>query len=107
MIAAVTARKNNPDKKITLVRETEKCVVPCGLPYIFNRLPAVQKNLMPDNAYEANKIDLVINEAVKIETSNKKVSLKDGEEINYEKLVLATGSNPVMTAARFLLMMKS
>ncbi len=96
LIAAVTARKNNPDKKITLVRETEKCVVPCGLPYIFNRLPAVQKDLMPDEAYEANKIDLVINEAVKIETSNKKVSLKNNEEINYEKLVLATGSNPVM-----------
>jgi len=96
LIAAVTARKNNPDKKITLVRETEKCVVPCGLPYIFNRLPAVEKDLMPDNAYEANKIDLVINEAVKIETSDKKVSLENGEEINYEKLVLATGSNPVM-----------
>ncbi len=96
LIAAVTARKNNPDKKITLVRETEKCVVPCGLPYIFNRLPAVEKDLMPDKAYEANKINLVINEAIKIETSDKKVSLKNGEEINYEKLVLATGSNPVM-----------
>ena len=96
LIAAVTARKNNPDKKITLVRETEKCVVPCGLPYIFNRLPAVQKDLMPDNAYKANKINLVIGEAVKIETSDGKVSLENGEEISYDKLVIATGSNPVI-----------
>ena len=96
MIAAVTARKNNPDKKITLVRKTAKCVVPCGLPYIFNRLPAVEKDLMPDKAYEANKINLVIDEAIKIETSDKKVSLKNGEEINYEKLVIATGSNPTV-----------
>ena len=96
LIAAVTARKNNPDRKITLVRETEKCVVPCGLPYIFNRLPAVQKDLMPDKAYEMNKINLIIGEAIKIETSDKKVSLENGEEINYDKLVLATGSNPVM-----------
>ena len=96
LIAAVTARKNNPDKKITLVRKTEKCIVPCGLPYIFNRLPAVQKDLMPDNAYEANKVDLVIGEAVKIETSDKKVSLKNSKEINYDKLVIATGSNPAM-----------
>ena len=96
LIAAVTARKNNPGKKITLVREYEKCVVPCGLPYIFNRLPAVEKDLMPDKAYEANKINLIIGEAVKIETDNKKVNLKNGEEINYEKLVIATGSSPAM-----------
>jgi len=96
LIAAVAARKNNPDKKITLVREYEKCVVPCGLPYIFNRLPAVQKDLMPDKAYEANKINLIIGEAVKIETANKKVNLKNGEEINCEKLVLAIGSSPAM-----------
>lgn len=94
LIAAVTARKNNPDKKITLVRETEKCVVPCGLPYIFNRLSAVEKNLMPDKAYEANKIDLVIGKAIKIEANNKKVSIKNNEEINYDKLILATGSSP-------------
>ena len=96
LIAAVTARKNNPDKKITLVRETEKCVVPCGLPYIFNRLPAVEKDLMPDKAYEANKINLIIGEAMKVETSDKKVNLKNGEEINYGKLVLATGSSPAI-----------
>jgi NADPH-dependent 2,4-dienoyl-CoA reductase/sulfur reductase-like enzyme len=96
LVAAVTARKNNPGKKITLVREHEKCVVPCGLPYIFNRLPAVEKDMMPDKAYGANKIDMVIDEAVKVETSDKKVFLKNGEEINYEKLVLATGSNPAI-----------
>ena len=96
LVAAVTARKNNPDKKITLVREHEKCVVPCGLPYIFNRLPAVEKDMMPDKAYEANKIDLVIGEAVKVDSQNKKVNLKNGEEINYEKLVLATGSSPAI-----------
>ena len=96
LVAAVTARKNNPGKKITLVREHEKCVVPCGLPYIFNRLPAVEKDMMPDKAYEANKIDLVIGEAVKVDSQNKKVNLKNGEEINYEKLVLATGSSPAI-----------
>ena len=96
MVAAVVTRKNNPDKKITLVRETEKCVVPCGLPYIFNRLPAVEKDMMPDKAYEANKINLIIGEAVKVDSQNKKVLLKNGEEISCEKLVLATGSSPAM-----------
>ena len=96
LITAVTARKNNPNKKITLVRETEKCVVPCGLPYIFNRLEAVEKDLMPDKAYKANKIDLIIGKAMKIETDNKKVILNNSKEINYDKLVLATGSSPAI-----------
>ncbi|MEA2088230.1 MAG: FAD-dependent oxidoreductase [Patescibacteria group bacterium] len=96
LIAGVTARKNNPDKKITLIREDKKCVVPCGLPYIFNRLEAVEKNMMPDKAYKANKIDLVIDKAVKIETDNKKVILKSNKKINYDKLVLAVGSSPAI-----------
>ena len=96
LITAATARKNNPDKKIILVREHSKCAVPCGLPYIFNRLPAVEKDLMPDKAYEANKINLIIGEAVKVDSQNKKVNLKNGEDIDYDKLILATGSSPAM-----------
>ena len=94
LITAVVARKNNPDKKITLLREHAQCSVPCGLPYIFNRLDAVKKNLMPDVVYEANKIDLIIKEAISVDTENKKITFGEGEEMNYDKLVLATGSSP-------------
>lgn len=94
MIVAVTARKNNPSKKITLVREDEKAVIPCGIPYIFRRLDSAEKNLMPDKGLEANKIELIIGKAAGIDESGKKVSLEDGEEINYDKLILATGSKP-------------
>ena len=94
LITAVAARKNNPDKKITLLREHAQCAVPCGLPYIFNRLDSVEKDTMPDKAYEANKIDLIIKEATNINTENKKVIFGEGEEMSYDKLVLATGSNP-------------
>ena len=94
LITAVAARKNNPDKKITLLREHAQCAVPCGLPYIFNRLDAVKKDLMPDKAYEANKIDLIIKEAISVDVENKKITFGEGEEMNYDKLVLATGSSP-------------
>ena len=100
LITAVTARKNNPDKKIVLVREHMECAIPCGLPYIFNRLDAVKKDLMPDKAYEVNKIDLIIEEATNIDTENKKVTLGNGEEINYDKLVLAAGSSPAVIPIR-------
>ncbi|MCK4540539.1 FAD-dependent oxidoreductase [Candidatus Parcubacteria bacterium] len=95
LVAAVTARKNNPGKKITLVRELKKCVVPCGLPYIFNRLGAVEKDAMPDKAYATNKIDLIIGKAVGIDAASKKVNLDNRKKIGYDKLILATGSRPV------------
>ncbi|OYT34306.1 MAG: pyridine nucleotide-disulfide oxidoreductase [Candidatus Aenigmarchaeota archaeon ex4484_52] len=94
IIAAITARKNNPGKKILLLREKQKGVIPCGIPYIFCRLDSVEKNLMPDNPLDANKIDLLIGAAVKIDSKNKKILLKTKKEIAYEKLILATGSKP-------------
>jgi len=96
IIAAVTARKNNPTKKITLVREKEKEVIPCGIPYIFNRLDSVKKNLMSDKPLEINKINLLINKATKIDITNKKVYFEKNKQLNYDKLILATGSKPTL-----------
>ena len=95
IVSAAVARKNNADKKITLIRENQKTVIPCGIPYIFNRLDSVEKNLMPDKSLKANKIDLLIDKAVKIDTAKKIVDLKSGKKINYGKLILATGSKPI------------
>ncbi len=94
VVAAVTARKNNADKKITLVRDKEKAVIPCGIPYIFHRLDSVEKNIMSDKGLEANKIELIVDEAINLNVAEKKVGLKNSEEISYDKLVLATGSKP-------------
>ena len=95
VVTAGTARKYNPDKKIALVRKSEKSVVPCGIPYIFHRLDSVDKNIMSDRGLEKNNIDLVIDMASKINPEEKTVEFKSGEKIKYEKLILATGSKPV------------
>ncbi len=48
MVVAGTARTYYPDKRITLVRDVQQAVVPCGIPYIFRRLGSVEKNVVPD-----------------------------------------------------------
>jgi len=96
VVAAVTVRKNNPSKKITLVRDKEKTIIPCGIPYIFNRLNSVEKNLMPDKPLRENKIELLIDKAAEVNTENKKIDLKSGKQISYDKLILATGSSPAL-----------
>ena len=92
VVAAITAKKHYPSKKITLVRKNEKGVVPCGIPYIFNRLNSVEQNLMSDKPLLDNEIELIINEVIEIETKDKKVVLENGDTINYDKLILALGS---------------
>ncbi len=92
VVAAVTARKNNPEKKIMLVREEEKEVIPCGIPYIFNRLNSVEKDLMSDKSLNKNNILLLFDRVTKFNPTKKKVFFKKNKELNYEKLILATGS---------------
>ncbi len=94
VVAAVTAKKHYPTKKITLIRKEEKAIIPCSIPYIFNRLNSVEQNLMPDQPLLDNKIDLVIEEATEIKPKEKQVILKNGDVFDYDKLILALGSTP-------------
>jgi len=95
IVCAVTARKNNHSKKIVVVRDTPKTVVPCGIPYIFHRLNLVDEDIIPDDVFVKNNIKLIIDKAIKLDSKTKKVFFQSGREIIYDKLVLATGSSPV------------
>jgi NADPH-dependent 2,4-dienoyl-CoA reductase/sulfur reductase-like enzyme/CheY-like chemotaxis protein len=95
LTAAITARRHYPGKKITIVRKEEKVLIPCGIPYIFGTVGSPDKNLVPDAALDKNNIDLTVGEVTKIDRKNKIVSTKDGKEVPYEKLIIATGSLPI------------
>jgi NADH oxidase (H2O2-forming) len=96
LTAAITARRHNPDKGIMVIRSEDKVLVPCGIPYIFGTVGAPDKNLIPDGPYEQNKIDLFIDEVSQIDRENKKVKTKGGEDVQYDRMIIATGSLPMM-----------
>lgn len=91
--AAISAQKHHGLKDILVIRMEEKVMVPCGIPYIYGTLGAVDKNIMPDKLLGEAK--LKVGEVVSLNREDKTVKLKDGEEIGYNKLVLATGSSPL------------
>jgi NADPH-dependent 2,4-dienoyl-CoA reductase/sulfur reductase-like enzyme len=95
VIAAVTAKKNNPARKVVLVRENKTSVIPCGIPYVFNRLNSVKKDILPDKSLLANKIAIVIDKALSIDTLKRIVTLASKKRIQYSKLIIATGSEPI------------
>jgi len=93
--AAITCRRHYPDKSVMLIRKEKQVQIPCGIPYIFGTVNSPENNLIPDAAVTGKGIDLLVDEAEKIDRKAKNITTKSGEIVNYDKLVLATGSIPL------------
>ncbi|MBN2138731.1 MAG: NAD(P)/FAD-dependent oxidoreductase [Sedimentisphaerales bacterium] len=96
IISAVTARKYYPKKQITVMKSIDKGVIPCGVPYMFASLTNPDDNKLGNAALEKNNVEVVVDEATKIDRRAKTVSTKGNQTFCYEKLVLATGSIPII-----------
>jgi len=94
--AAITSRRHYPDKSVLVIRRETQTVIPCGIPYVFGELSSCSDNLIPDGVLSSNGIDLLIDEATEIDREAHRVRTAGGEEVGYTKLVLATGSQPVV-----------
>lgn len=96
MVAALTGKSSWPKKNFILVKKQKEMMVPCGIPYIFGTLDCSDQNLMPVDAMLVKAgIESIVDEVVTINKEIKTVDLASGETIQYEKLVLATGSMPL------------
>mgnify|MGYP000864417728 FL=1 len=91
---ALSAKNTYPEKQIAIIRKEQKPMIPCGIPYIINRLNNVDDNILPDAPLAANNIDIIIDEVISRDEKN--VKLASGENIEFEKLVLAMGSKAVL-----------
>lgn len=92
--AGVTVRRHYPEKSVLLVRKEKQVQIPCGIPYIYGTVMSSQKNLIPDAVLSKNKIDLLIDEAIDIDRDKKEVYTKSGKTLFYDRLIIATGSEP-------------
>ena len=84
------------DKKITMVRKDATSVIPCGIPYVISSLEKVEDNILPDGGLNESGIEIVIDDVVGFE--GKTALMKSGDNIVFDKLVLATGSRPIQPA---------
>jgi NADPH-dependent 2,4-dienoyl-CoA reductase/sulfur reductase-like enzyme len=95
LVAAVTGKTVYPNKEFTVIRKEEKVLVPCGIPYVFGSVESTEKDILPaDGMFENSGVCLKIGEVTSIDRKNKICNLKDGSNIGYEKLMIATGSTP-------------
>jgi NADPH-dependent 2,4-dienoyl-CoA reductase/sulfur reductase-like enzyme len=96
MVAALTGKSSWPKKSFILAKKQKEVMVPCGIPYIFGTLDNIEQNAMPVDTMMAKAgIESIVDEAIYINTENKTVDFASGENIKYDKLVIATGSIPL------------
>lgn len=93
IITATTAKKNYPDKSVTIVRKEETGLVPCGIPYIFGTLDSVEQNVMGIDGPKKLGVEFIIDEIKQVDFESKKL-IGENNEISYEKLIIAIGSVP-------------
>ncbi len=97
IVTGITIKKYFNDKSVLMVKEEAEGLVPCGIPYIFHLLGNdADKNKMGPKTFIDLGGEVIINTAVKVDKTKKLVSLKSGEQFGYDKLVFATGSEPVI-----------
>jgi len=97
--AAQSARQNFRDKKITLVQKEENALLPWGLPYSVSA-GALYKNVIPNTIYLKQGIELIIDVAIAVEPKAKNVTTSAYDRIAYDKLILATGTLPLVPSIR-------
>ncbi|MCD6450096.1 MAG: FAD-dependent oxidoreductase [Thermotogaceae bacterium] len=95
LITAATAKKNYPEKSVAIIKKEPVGMIPCGIPYIFGTLGGTEKNVLPTKGVENLGVQVLVDEVVDVNPDKKIVKTKNSE-YEYDKLVLATGSEPVI-----------
>jgi NADH oxidase (H2O2-forming) len=93
-VAAIAAQRHYKVGKITVIRKEEKVLVPCGIPYIYGTLGGIDKNLIPDAIL--GNAELIVDEVTSIDRGSQVVVTAGGKTIAYDKLIIATGSFPII-----------
>ena len=97
--AAEKLRREGYDRSLVVLSQEE--AMPIDRPnlskdYLAGNAPEEWMPLRPDDFYADKGIDLRLDtEAVGIDRAKKEMVLKDGSRVTYDKLLLATGAEPV------------
>jgi NADPH-dependent 2,4-dienoyl-CoA reductase/sulfur reductase-like enzyme len=96
IITALTAKSVYPEKTVCLVKEIGDGVIPCAIPYMMHTLSDPEQNAMGNMPLEKAGIKIIIGKIVSLDAQAHMVKVASGKRLSYERLVLATGTEPVL-----------
>lgn len=91
-----TALATYPGKQILMIKKEQETLVPCGIPYTITTLGSVESDIMSTKSVESAGAQILIDKVNKIDPKTKKVFTESGKSFEYDKLVIATGSMPIV-----------
>ena len=92
VITALTAKKVYPEKTVCLIKEIGDGVIPCAIPYMMHTLDDPKQNVMGNGPLDEGGVETLVGKVIGLEPASSRITLSSGEEISYERLVLATGN---------------
>ena len=98
VIAAETLRKAQPDSTVTIINdEPEPPYSRMAIPYyLIGKINEAGTYLRKSGSHFADAgIEIVQDRVAKIDAKSKKLSLEKGNVVDYDKLLIATGSHPI------------
>ncbi|NOT36292.1 MAG: NAD(P)/FAD-dependent oxidoreductase [Saprospiraceae bacterium] len=91
--AARFIRKNSDHEILMISSESEYPYSRTALMYVYmGHMKWEHTKLYEDNFWQKNRISILKDRVIKIEPDHKKIYVQSGNEIRYDKLILATGS---------------
>ena len=98
VIAAETLRKVQPDSTVTIINdEPEPPYSRMAIPYLLiGRIDEAGTYLRKSGSHFADAgIEIMQDRVSSVEASGKRLTLESGKSLDYDKLLIATGSHPV------------
>jgi NADPH-dependent 2,4-dienoyl-CoA reductase/sulfur reductase-like enzyme len=96
IITALTAKSVYPEKSVCVIKEIGDGVIPCAIPYMMHTLKDPNQNAMGNMPLEKAGIEVIVGKVGSFDPKGHSVTLESGRALNYERLVLATGTEPVL-----------
>ncbi len=96
IITALTAKSIYPEKSVRLIKEIGDGVIPCSIPYMIRTMSDPAENVVGNLPLQNAGVDITEGKVVSFDTEAREVRLESGEELFYERLVLATGAKPIV-----------
>jgi len=98
-IAGVTTARHirkNSDFEITIIsRETKEFFSRTALMYVYMGHMKFEHTVPYESSFwKENRINLILDEVITIDSENKTIQLKENEPLSYDDLIIATGSKP-------------
>lgn len=94
IIAGIAAKETNPKLSIALIKKDKGITVRCSEPYVLGGMVKLKDIIVADQMIIGAGINLIIDEAIKINPKEKIVKTRKNKQIRYKKLILATGATP-------------